>query len=213
MMEGSHLAALVASRVCHDLVEPMSAIIQGMEMLKHAEANGRNADALALVEHGVTKAWAKLEFFRFAFAGAHVQGDGELEEARATAERLYASLKPAFEWGAPRVAMPRAAVRVVMNLLMIANECLPRGGVVRLEAGPGDEGTEIRIVAEGPRVRLKPETAAGLRGEAPEEGFQGHTIQPVLTGLLARQAGVELAARESPERVELIARSPRFAMS
>lgn len=212
MMEGSQLAALVASRVCHDLVEPMSAIIQGLEMLKHADHGGRDADAISLIDHGVTKAWAKLEFFRFAFAGAHVQGEGELEEARATAERLFGSLKPDLAWEAPRVEMPRAAVRVIMNLLMIGNECLPRGGVVRLEAGPGPSGAEVRVVAEGPRARLKPETAAGLRGEALEDGFQGHTIQPVLTGVLARHAGLDLSAREATGRVELIARSPAFQL-
>ena len=74
MIEGPRLAALVASRVCHDMAEPMNALIQCLDMLKENDAAGKNADAIALMEHGVAKAWAKLEFFRFAFAGGGAAG-------------------------------------------------------------------------------------------------------------------------------------------
>jgi len=211
MVEGSQLAALVSSKVCHDMVEPMSAIIQGLEMLKESDSGkGANADAISLLDHGVTKAWAKLEFFRFAFAGALADGEGELEEARSVAERLYGALKPELSWKAGTVTMPRQAVRVVMNLLMIANECLPRGGVVEISAGTDGGVGEVRVLATGPRASLRAATAAALRGEPPENGYHGHTVQPMLTGILARQGDVELLAREGEERVELVARSPAF---
>lgn len=211
MVEGPQLAALVSSKVCHDMVEPMSAIIQGLEMLKEAEGGkGANADALSLLDHGVTKAWAKLEFFRFAFAGALADGEGELEEAREVANKLYGALKPDLAWKAGSAVMPRQAVRVVVNLLMIANECLPRGGVVEITTGSEGGAGEVRVLAAGPRAALRPATAAALRGEPPENGYHGHTVQPMLTGILARQAGVELLAREGEERVELVARSAAF---
>jgi histidine phosphotransferase ChpT len=103
------------------MVEPMSAIIQGLEMIKSGEGKP-DPDAVSLLDHGVGKAWAKLEFFRFAMAGAMAEGDSELEEGHAVAEKLYSVLKPELVWNAPAVAMPRPAVRVIVNLLLIANE-------------------------------------------------------------------------------------------
>ena len=209
MIENTKLTALVASRICHDMVEPMSAIIQGLEMIKDGDGKP-DPDALALLDTGVGKAWAKLEFFRFAMAGAVAEGDSELEEGRAVANKLYGVLKPELVWNAANVAMPRPAVRVIVNLLLIANECLPRGGTVELTSAKTDNGAEVIVTAKGPRAKLKEATAAALRGENAE--LSGHTIQPTLTGLLARQGNVELVAREGEEQVTLIARSPAFKL-
>ena len=87
MIENTQLTALVASRICHDMVEPMSAIIQGLEMIKDGDGKA-DPDALNLLDHGVGKAWAKLEFFRFAMAGAMAEGDSELEEGHPVATKL-----------------------------------------------------------------------------------------------------------------------------
>jgi histidine phosphotransferase ChpT len=209
MIENTKLTALVASRICHDMVEPMSAIIQGLEMIKAGEGK-TDPDALSLLDHGVGKAWAKLEFFRFALAGAMAEGESSLEEGREVAHKLYSALKPELKWNAPNVSMPRPAVRVIVNLLLIANECLPRGGKVEITAAKQGEVGEIVVAATGPRAKLKEATAAALRGDGDE--LTGHTIQPTLTGLLARQGGVELTARESEDRVELIARSAAFRL-
>ncbi|MEQ1619299.1 MAG: histidine phosphotransferase family protein [Terricaulis sp.] len=205
MIENTKLTALVASRICHDMVEPMSAMIQGLEMIKGGDGK-LDPDALSLLDHGVAKAWAKLEFFRFALAGALAEGDSTLEEGREVAHKLYSVLKPELKWSAPNIAMPRPAVRVIVNLLLIANECLPRGGAVELTGETG----EVRVTAAGPRAKLRETTAAALRGDAGE--LSGHTIQPTLTSLLARQGGMELSARESEEKVELIARSSAFRL-
>ncbi|MEQ1707176.1 MAG: histidine phosphotransferase family protein [Terricaulis sp.] len=211
MIENTKLMALVASRICHDMVEPMSAIIQGLEMIKGGDGKV-DPDALSLLDHGVAKAWAKLEFFRFALAGAVAEGDSELEEGRAVAVKLYSALKPELIWSAPEVKMPRPAVRVIVNLLLIANECLPRGGTVEVTAEKHGAGGEVLVTAKGPRAKLREATALALRGDGFDETVSGHTIQPALTGLLARQGGVELTTRESEERVELIARSGAFKL-
>ncbi len=209
MIENTKLTALVASRICHDMVEPMSAIIQGLEMIKDGEGKP-DPDALSLLDHGVGKAWAKLEFFRFAMAGATAEGDSTLEEGHAVADKLYSVLKADLVWNAPEVAMPRPAVRVIVNLLLIANECLPRGGKVEITAEKYGDGGQVIVTAAGPRAKLKEATSLALRGEGDE--LTGHTIQPTLTGLLAKQGGVELSAKESEEKVELIARSPSFKL-
>ncbi len=206
MIDNTQLAALVASKICHDLVEPMNAIIQGHEMIRSDNQSKPDPDALSLLDQGVAKAWAKLDFFRFALGGALAEGDSQLEEGRAVAEKLYSVLKAELAWGAPEIKMPRPAVRVIANLLLIANECLPRGGRVEVTA----ENGEVRIIATGARAALRTPTAQALRGETPEGGVTGYTVQQMLTGMLARANNIELLARESEERVELVAKSSSF---
>jgi histidine phosphotransferase ChpT len=145
-------------------------------------------------------------------AGAMAEGDSELEEGRAVAVKLYGALKAELIWNAPEVKMPRPAVRVIVNLLLIANECLPRGGTVEVTAEKHGEGGEVIITAKGPRAKLREATSLALSGDAAEDALSGHTIQPTLTGLLARQGGVELIAREGEEKIELIARSAAFKL-
>jgi histidine phosphotransferase ChpT len=101
-----------------------------------------------------------------------------------------------------------------VNLLLIANECLPRGGTVEITAEKHGDGGEVIVIAKGPRAKLREATGLAMSGEGGE--LSGHTIQPTLTGLLARQGGVELSVRETPGdpegKVELIARSAAFKL-
>jgi histidine phosphotransferase ChpT len=213
MIEGPRLAALVASRVCHDMAEPMNALIQGIEMLKESEAAAKNADAIGLMEHGVNKAWAKLEFFRFAFGSAATVGgddEGLVEEARPTAEKLYASLKPALKWEATGIRMPRACLKVLMNALWIANECLPKGGVVTVAPQTHNSGIDIVLTCDGVRAGMRAPTKAALNGQLPEDGYHGPVVQPLLTGILARQANMEILTRQGETQIEIVLRAAAF---
>ena len=213
-MDNSKMAALVASKVCHDIVGPMSMLMQGVEMLRDADPAGSNSEAINLIEQCMTKAFAKLDFYRQAVAdGLGSEGEASLSETRPTAERLYATMKPSLDWAITDVTAPRAGLKVFLHLLFLGADCLPKGGTVRVEASKTGDGGEIRIIATGLRAKLKTETAACLAGETPPDGFQPYNVVPTLTGLLARQAGLALIAREAEERIELIMRSPRIAVA
>lgn len=193
------------------MAEPLNAIIQGLEFLKDSDAAVKNVDAISLMDSGVQKAWAKLEFMRFAYGGAaNAEGETTLDEARAVVERLYGVLKPSLEWTSKTITLPRPGLKVFANVMLIAADCLPRGGVVTVDGAATPDGVEIRAISTGPRAMLKPATALALRGEPPEEGFTVHTVQPALTGLLAQAAQIDLLARESAERIELVMRSRAF---
>ncbi len=211
MIDSSKTAALIASRICHDMVAPMSAIIQGLEMIK-AEPAKANADAVSLLDHGVGNCWAKLEFYRFAMGGALADGESQLAEGRDVAFKLYSALKPELKWSAPEVTMPRPAVRVILNLLFIASECLARGGTVEITAHAEDTGAAVHITASGPRASLKSTTGAALRGQAPEGGHNGHTIQPAFTAMLAAAHAIAVDIVEGEERVVFVVRGPNFAL-
>jgi histidine phosphotransferase ChpT len=201
MLEGSRLATLVASKLCHDVMGPMGVMLQGIEMLKESDTAGRNAEALGLLEQSVTKAYAKMQFFRSALAGGlPSEGDARLEDVRETAERLFTALKPELVWTSKPVTMPNAVLRVALNVLLIAGECLPRGGKVTLDTDQQGEEGELLIHVEGPRAILKADVAACLTGGTPEDGFQPYNIQAAMTGLLARQAGINVLIRQSAEK-------------
>lgn len=204
-MEQARLAELVASKLCHDFMGPMTAMVHGLELLKQQPSD---AEALSLLENGVVKAHAKLDFYRHALGGA-LGGEGEapLSVGHAAAQSVFATFKAKLDWQAPDLPLPRAMIRVVLNVLLIANDCLPKGGVVTLAA----DGAEVRVTAVGERMKLKPDTAAGLKGTFSEDGYQGLNPQPFLTALLARQAGVELAVNESPEGIAFTLKGPVFA--
>ncbi len=206
-MEQARLAELVAAKMCHDFLGPITALTQGLDLLKQGSAE--REEAVSLLEAGVAKAQAKFDFYRHALAGAlGAEGELRLSSGRAAAERVFATLKPQLVWAETDVALPRAALRVVLNMLIIASDCLARGGQVTLEADAG----EIRVVATGEKTRLRTEVSDGLRGEMPDNELQSIYIQPFLTGLLARQAGVELVARESDGRIELAMKSAQFRL-
>jgi histidine phosphotransferase ChpT len=205
-MEQARLAELVASKLCHDFMGPMTAMVHGLELLKQQPSS--DPEALSLLENGVTKAHAKLDFYRHALGGAlGSEGDAPLSAGHASAQSLFATFKARLDWQAPDLPLPRAAIRVVLNVLMIANDCLPKGGVVTLLIEDG----ELRIIAQGERMKLKADTAAGLAGNFSEDGYQGLNPQPFLTNLLARQAGVEIVAQQSAERIEFALKGALFA--
>ncbi|MBL8548959.1 MAG: hypothetical protein JNJ73_03165 [Hyphomonadaceae bacterium] len=204
-LEGPNLAALVASKICHDIFSPITGVVPGLDMLKESDVAKKEPDALGLIDDGVQKVWAKLDFYRFAIGGAVTEGEGSLEDARAILEKLYRHVKAELQWSAPAISAPHAAVRVIANLVYIAGDCLPRGGTVEVTAAPG----EVRITGTG-RVSIKKEVAGGLRGEPPEGGHQGAFTLPLLAHIFATRAGLAIELKETPEKVELFARSAQI---
>ncbi len=207
MVDGLRLAALVGSKVCHEIVGPMTGILHGLELLKESDIGGRNAEALALLEQGLHKVAAKVDFLRGTFAPNEGEALISLSEARRLGEPLFASLKPDLAWRAPDISLPRTALRVFMNLLLLSADCLPRGGVVAVEAEES-RVLEVRAVATGPRASLRAAVAGALHGDPTEGGVQADLVVPLMTLLLARQAGYTLLTRTAPERIELVLQTP-----
>lgn len=208
MSEGVRLAALVGSKVCHEIVGPMTGILHGLELLKESDLAAKHGDALSLLEGGLQKISAKIDFLRSTFAPNDPDTLVPLQEARRLAEPLYVSVKPELAWRAPEILLPRVALRIFMNLLLLASDCLPKGGVVAVEAADEGGTLEVRAVATGLRASLRAAMSSALQGEQSERELQADVIIPALTMLLARQHGFEILTRYSPERVELALRLP-----
>ena len=207
LIDTTTLVALVSSRICHDLVSPIAALTTALDILDDDHGADMREQAMDLIRTSASQAAVKLEFMRATFgAGTIGAGDTDLGDIKKLAERFFATQKPNLTWNLQLTAVPRPAARLLMNLLLVGLDCLPRGGNLEVSGEQIDNRLTLSVCATGTRAILKPDVRAGLAGELPEGGFDGRSIQPYLAFLTASGCRAELAAREREERVEIIVR-------
>ena len=174
------VAQLLSSRLCHDLVGPIGAVNSGLELMEEGfDEDGR---ALALVANSAAEATRRLAFFRIAFGfGAGTKGQATLNEAGELAAGYLESGKVALEWplGRPDPVQPNV-VKVVLNMVLMASESLPRGGNIGISFGDLDEGLGIGVTASGEgaglRDDLRDALTEGERGGGEDAGGTGETL-------------------------------------
>jgi len=160
----AEFASLLCSRLCHDLLSPVGALNNGIELLADETDPEMRARCMELLADSARASANKLKFFRLAFGAAG--GFGEMvdtREARAAIEGLHGQDgKVKLGWMVEAPALPKIGIKVLLNLALIAGDALVRGGQLDIAAEAG----EIVIRAEGPRLVLDPELRNALLGEA-----------------------------------------------
>src|SRR5579863_9180649 len=133
-MNDIEFAALLVSRVCHDLVSPVGAVVNGLEVLEDERDAGMRADALKLVISSAEQAAARLQFARIAFGAAGSAGaELDLTEVGRIVGGLLEGGKVSVDWQAAQVNWPKDWAKLLMNATLLAADCLPRGGHVKVE--------------------------------------------------------------------------------
>jgi len=200
------LAALLCSRVCHDVISPVGAIINGLEVLDGEQDEEMRAIAMELIKKSAISASARLQFCRLAFGAAGSFGaqidTGDAEKA---ARDIFANGRTALQWDAGRRMASRNSVKLLLNLCLIAAATIPRGGVVAVDISGEDDATTIRVEAKGVNAKLSHSAADILTGAAAKEAIDGHSIQLYFTALLARECRAALNVSAGPESVTLTA--------
>ena len=199
------LATLLSSRICHDLISPVSAVNNGLEILTDEDDEEMREAAMGLVRSSAAAASAKLQFMRVAFGVAGSMAETiPLDEARSLAEGLTKSTQVSLDWRAGDVMLDKEAVKLLLNFILIGFESMPRGGT--LSVGARREGaTNMMVSATGPRVRL-PETSADLlRNGAALEDVDPKGSSIYLTHELAKTLNATVSVAVEDERVELSA--------
>jgi histidine phosphotransferase ChpT len=201
------LAALLCSRVCHDLISPVGAIINGIEVLDEDKDAETRTFALDLIKKSAHVASAKLQFCRLAFGAAGSAGAQiDLGDAEKAARGLLEDGKTAIAWNLPRELLPKNRVKLLLNMLMIAAGAVPRGGTLTVDPVPGAAaGGGFTVRASGLNARLTAATSELLAGSA-IASVDAHAIQPFYTGILARDGGLALSAASEDDAVVLTAR-------
>jgi histidine phosphotransferase ChpT len=137
------LAALLCSRLCHDLISPVGAIINGLEVMEEDKDEETKTFALDLIKKSATQASAKLQFCRLAFGAAGSAGAQiELGDAEKAARGLLEDGKTTLVWNLPRALVAKNRAKLLLNMLLVAGGTIPRGGT--LTAEPMSEGYQVR---------------------------------------------------------------------
>jgi histidine phosphotransferase ChpT len=196
-LTGSDLAALLCSRVCHDVISPVGAINNGLELL---DEGGSDADALDLIRTSAHNASVRLKLARLAFGASGSVGasidTGEAEKA--AKEFAAAEKKTEVIWGGPRVIIPKNRVKLLLNLFLVAYSSIPRGGSVDVMLENPEFDAKFVITAKGRMMRLPPKFMEINSGHV-EESIDAHAVQPYYTVMLAEEAGMVLTAVQTED--------------
>jgi histidine phosphotransferase ChpT len=200
------LAALLCSRVCHDLISPVGAIVNGLEVLEDDNDEETKTFAMDLIKKSAGAASAKLQFCRIAFGAAGSAGAQiDSGDAERVARGFLEDEKTKLDWQLPRLLLPKNRIKLLLNMLLVAGQAIPRGG--RLAVAPVGEGESMgfTVTATGTNAKVPP-NAGLVSGEAGEEALDAHRIQPFYAGLLAKACGLNASATLEGEAVVVAAR-------
>jgi histidine phosphotransferase ChpT len=203
----ARLLELICARLCHDLVGPVSAISNGVELVTEFGEDMRG-EALALIAQSASEAARRLQFFRVAF-GSAAGADGRsipLAEARARAVGLPLGGRVSLEWPEPPAGsdpeLPRAALKLLLNLFLIAVDAAVGNGTVRVRVG-GTADALFELTAEGARANLADDVRQALDGRLTAAEATPKTAVAIHSRVLATEAGVAVAIVAEPGRVVL----------
>jgi histidine phosphotransferase ChpT len=207
-LEALDLAALLCSRVCHDLISPSGAIVNGLEVLEESTDEETKSFALDLIKKSARTASARLQFCRIAFGAAgSASAQIDLGDAENVARGFIEDDKIKLSWNLSSALLPKNRVKLLLNMLLVAAHSIPRGGIVAVEGdGPPDAMT-FKISARGLNARI-PQAVPALLAGFPERGVvDAHAIQPFYTGLLGRAGGLAVSIETEGDAIVVAARA------
>ena len=192
-LEPLDLAALLCSRVCHDVISPVGAIVNALEVLEEDDPSMRDF-ALELIKKSARSASARLQFARLAFGAAGSAGAMiDLGDAGTVANGFLNDDKLSLDWEAPRALLPKNQVKLVLNLLILATQAVPRGGrLVARTTLAGEQGS-FHITATGSHARIPAHVEELLAGRSETGTIDAHAVQPLYAGMVARAANMRVA--------------------
>ncbi len=199
----SDLAALLCSMVCHDIISPIGAINNGLELL---DEGGAYEDAMHLIRTNASNASARLQFARIAFGAA---GSASMMLDTGDAEEVTIAFlnneKSELTWTGSRALLPKNKVKLLLNLILIANAAIPRGGKIGATLENLETAPKFKLLASGPMLRVPPKFLKLHSGYKTDEPIDAHSVQPYYTLLLAREASMTISIHATPEQIRLTA--------
>jgi histidine phosphotransferase ChpT len=199
-MTGIDLASLLCSRLCHDLVSPIGALSNGVEILADEEDATMRAQALTLLEDSARTAANRLKFFRLAFGSAGgYDSEIDVREVRAAIEGLVGGGRVEIIWQVAEATLPKAAVRVLLNLALIGGEALLRGGSLTVGARRESGAVRLMVAAEGPKVLVGEDTRAALEARLAADQITPRVVPAYLVQTLLSGPGGRLMCSAAGE--------------
>lgn len=199
------LAALLASRVCHDIISPVGALANGLEVLEEDQGEEMRQFAMELITKSAKSASAKLKFSRLAFGASGSAGAAiDTGEAEEVVGLFMEGEKADYTWQGTRSLVPKNRVKLLLNLVLISLGAIPRGGTVAVSIDGEGETATFSLRCTGPKARVPGEFVDMLNGTL-EGDMTAHAIQPYYAILLAQETGLTLSAKVDGEDIVLAA--------
>jgi histidine phosphotransferase ChpT len=189
-LEGLDLASMLCSRVCHDVISPVGAIVNGIELYDSGDASMKEF-SIDLVRKSSRQASARLQFARLAFGAAGSAGAMiDTGDAGLVANAFFADEKINLVWEVPRALLPKNQVKLILNLVMVATHAIPRGGSLTVAGTIAGEQGDFVLTATGINARMPHNAEDLIAGRAPNGVVDAHAIQPYYAGQIAQAAGM-----------------------
>jgi histidine phosphotransferase ChpT len=205
------IASLLCSRLCHDLLSPVGAMNNGLELLADESDAAMRARCIDLLGDSARAAAGKLKFFRLAFgAGGGFGTMVDTHDAREAVDGLLAATgRTRLDWQVADAALPKLLVKLLLNAVLTAHEALVRGGELTVGAELPDDGYEVVVRAAGPRIILDPVIRAALLGQLAPHEVDSRTAVAWLVRDLAASAGGDVQIAEAGDVLMIGLRLPR----
>jgi histidine phosphotransferase ChpT len=205
-LDALDLAALLCSRVCHDIISPVGAIINGLEVLDENNSQEMKDFAFGLIRRSASQASAKLQFARLAFGAAGSTGaEIDLGDAEKVATGYMEGEKASFAFEAPRVLMGKNFVKLLLNQILLANQAIPRGGSIKVTVEGPKETPRFTLRAVGTAARVPPAFEKMVPGDIAGFAVDAQAVQGYYTGALARASDMAVSAKLDGGEVVIMA--------
>ena len=193
------LASLLSSRICHDLISPVGALSNGIEILADECDDDMRDQTIALLAHSVNEATGRLQLLRLAFGGS--SGLGEmigLGDGEYAFREYLATTKVALDWRAEVEVLPKSAMKLLMNMGLVATESIIRAGSVSVLASSSDSGVELGAMASGDRIMVSDDVLAIFNGTATPDSVDAKSAPAALAVMLADELGGRIICERGP---------------
>ena len=206
------VSQLVVSRICHDLAGSVSAVNAGVELINDNVA-AIDPEAMALIDASANQSVRKLSFFRVVFgSGGGVDGSISPDELHDLARNFVEGSKITISWpehsDIGRLTLNEG--KVLLGLILIAFDALPRGGVISPSVHNPEGATGFAVVAKGERAALAPEVRAALDPNINIDDLSPRTVHAYFTNMFVKHLGGEMECTgETPGEVHLAAITPK----
>lgn len=181
---------LAVSKICHDLISPIGAVNNGLELMEDEQDSALQVEALALAQRSARRASLLLQLFRSLFGNAGNQSGFGPKEARQMAFDCMQGGKVALDADfSINQTLPDGYGKLILAGIIVAAETLPRGGTVMATLQSGTPLPQLSLVSVGTQIACSEENLRGLQGTLPVADVTAHSVLPYFTGLLAKRVG------------------------
>jgi len=202
-------AALLSSRLCHDLISPVGALANGLEVLAEETDAEMRGFAMDLINSSAKAASVKLQFARFAYGAGGGVGDAiDTVEAEKVTRGYLETTKAELAWKAPAMSAPKDAVKLLMNFILIGLDGIPYGGAIEASMEREPDALQIVVVAKGKKASFSDVTKALLTDGPLEDPLNPRSIQAYYAALISKALGLKINLSEGEEEIAISTRFP-----